>query len=282
MSLAEASAMNQDEQPASFKYCEAEMTQAQFHPLAGGTAAVFTTPAPDKTGGNEDAAILIPVGENACVLAVADGVGGMRAGAQASGIAVERLRTSVSAVTGNGQSLRDAILNGIEEANREILELGIGASTTLAVVEIQNHEARSYHVGDSMILVVGQRGRLKLQTIPHSPVGYALESGYLEEDEAMHHVDRHIVSNMLGSAEMRIEIGPVLKLAAYDTLLLASDGLADNLHVEEIVESIRKGRLPVIVRQIIARVRERMVNAQGPEPSKADDLTFIVYRRARN
>ena len=82
------------------------------------------------------------------------------------------------------------------------------------------------------------RGRVKLQTISHSPVGYAVESGMLDDQEAMHHEERHVVSNIIGTPEMRIEIGPPIDLATYDTLLVATDGLADNLHIEEIIERI--------------------------------------------
>ncbi len=35
----------------------------------------------------------------------------------------------------------------------------------------------------------------------------------LDEDEAMNHEDRHVVSNMIGAEDMHIELGPVVKLA---------------------------------------------------------------------
>ena len=51
----------------------------------------------------------------------------------------------------------------VEAANRAVAELGVGAATTLAVVEIQGRSVRTYHVGDSMILAVGQRGKVRFQ-----------------------------------------------------------------------------------------------------------------------
>ena len=107
----------------------------------------------------------------------------------------------------NRAELRDAILNGFEDANGAVQALGIGAATTLAVVEVKENIVRPYHVGDSMILVVGQRGKIKLQSVPHSPVGYGVESGLLDEKEAMYHEERHLVSNVVGSPDMRIESG---------------------------------------------------------------------------
>ena len=49
--------------------------------------------------------------------------------------------------------------------------------------------------------------------------------------------------NVIGSSDMRVEVGPALQLAARDTVLLASDGLFDNLYIDEIVDTIRRGPL---------------------------------------
>ena len=129
-----------------------------------------------------------------------------------------------------------------------------------------------------MILVCGGRGKVKLQTVPHSPVGFALEAGILDEDEAMHHKDRHLVSNVIGMPEMRIEIGSTLKFKPRDTLLLASDGLFDNLHIDEIVDYIRKGPLLKSVGGLIDEAKTRMIKRQAGLPSKPDDLTVLAYR----
>jgi len=274
-------------------YLRADMEGAEIQPIGGGRAAVFTVRAPGKEAPNEDAAALIATGADSCILVVADGMGGGRGGEQASGLAIESLRDSVGEkLAANGEpsdnDLRNAILNGIETANRKITELGIGAATTLAAVEVRGRTVRPYHVGDSMILLVGNRGRVKLQTVSHSPVGYGVEAGLIDEREAMHHEERHVVSNMIGTAEMRIEVGPPLEMAKHDTLLIASDGLFDNLHLEEIVERVRKGPLKKGVARLVADGRRRMERwnaTPGGEtptartrPSKPDDLTFIAFR----
>ena len=151
--------------------------------------------------------------------------------------------------------LRPAILNAIEQANELILELGTGAATTIAVVEIIDHTVRPYHVGDSGILITGQRGRVKLETMAHSPVGYAVGAGLMTPEEALYHEDRHLVENVLGSGGMRIEIGPPIELARRDTLLLASDGLFDNMRVGEIIAQIKAGPLPRQASALIAEAR---------------------------
>jgi serine/threonine protein phosphatase PrpC len=169
-------------------------------------------------------------------------------------------------------------LNGIEAANGAVRELGTGAATTLALIEIQDGTIRPYHVGDSVILLTGQRGKLKMQTIAHSPIGYAVEAGLMEEEEAIHHEDRHVISNVIGSDQMRIEIGPPIKMASRDTLILASDGLLDNLLPSEIVEFVRSGPLDEALAALVAEARRRMGDDNGKAPSKPDDLTVIAYR----
>jgi len=259
-----------------------EMPRPELHAVADGQAAVFSRTAPGKESPNEDAAALLTVNQHTAILVVADGVGGQAAGELASDLAVRRMIDAIRSGPTDGPSLRGSILNGIEQANRAIAELGVGAGTTLAVAEVQGRTVRPYHAGDSLIMVVGQRGRLKLQTVSHSPVGYAVEAGVLDEEEAMHHEDRHVISNMLGTADMRIEIGSTVELAPFDTLLLATDGLLDNLHNAEIIEQVRRGPVERVARRLVEQCHTRMVDPQPGLPCKPDDLTFIVFRGARS
>lgn len=262
------------------QFLNLELVPGEVSAFAGGSVAVYSARSPDKQSPNEDAAVLIPFNGHAGVLAVADGLGGERAGEQASRTALAELIASIAAADPAEPTLRTAILNGFENANRAVSALGVGAGTTLVVAEILGRTIRSYHVGDSMTLVVGQRGKIKLQTISHSPVGYAIEAGLLDEAEAMHHEDRHVVSNMLGSPAMRIDLGPTIELAPRDTLLLASDGLFDNLHIEEIVARIRKGPLDRAAQTLFDDCRRRMSGVEEGQPSKPDDLTFLAFRPA--
>jgi serine/threonine protein phosphatase PrpC len=263
---------------------EAEMTEVANFEFLGGSVAVFTARSPHKETANEDVAAIWPIGGTSGVLAVADGLGGHVGGEKASRLAAEAVQKSLLAAApasqdaGEPVDLRAAILNGIEAANERVRELGTGSATTMALVEIQGRTIRPYHVGDSAILVTGQRGKLKLQTIPHSPIGYAVEAGLMDEEDAIHHEARHVISNVIGSNEMRIEIGPPIELAPRDTLLLASDGLFDNLLPDEVVEAVRSGPLDEAVGELVATAQQRMANQKDGVPSKPDDLTVIAYR----
>ena len=96
----------------------------------------------------------------------------------------------------------------------------------------------------------------------------------------MHHEERHVISNVIGSTDMHIDVGSAVELSPRDTLLLASDGLSDNLHMPEIVECIRKGSLESVAEDLARRARERMEGARDGEPCKPDDMTFVIFRLA--
>ncbi len=259
-------------------YSQADFEKPLVTSFLRGNAVFFTARAPGKTTSNEDCLALLPFDNESGVLIVADGLGGLPAGSTASQLAIDSMTRVLHEAKTDEIPLRDAILNGIEQANEAILQQASGMATTLAVIEIQEHTIRHYHVGDAMIMLTGQRGKLKAYTVPHSPMGYAVEAGILDEDEAVHHEERHIVSNVVGAADMSISIGTTLQLASRDTLLLASDGLFDNLYMEEIVEIIRKGSLDKAAEKLVSLCQQRMQHPQQGFPSHADDLSFILYR----
>jgi serine/threonine protein phosphatase PrpC len=249
------------------------------HRLGSGQVAIRSLKAPDKDTPNEDGAAVIPVNNSAVVLAVADGVGGMRRGRDAAAITLRTLTRLIHETAPDGDRLRTVIMDAVEAANREILALGVGAATTLAVAEISGGHVRSYHVGDSEIFSVGQRGKIKLSVTPHSPTGFAIEAGLMDEDEALLHDERHMLSNVVGTDDMRIEVGTAVRLAQRDTVLLASDGLVDNLRVDEIVQIIRKGPLEVAADELVRRAAGRMSEVSADHPSKPDDLTVVLFRQ---
>jgi serine/threonine protein phosphatase PrpC len=256
-----------------------EMQAPVCAPLADGLACVFTAPRSGRETANEDSVALIPGEAGSAVLAVADGLGGLPAGSLASGLALQQLADSVAGRSGDDQ--REAVLTGIETANTVVMADGQGGGTTLAVVSIDSDTMRAYCVGDSMVMVCGQRGKLKYQSVAHSPspVGYAQRSGMLDEDEAMFHDERHLVSNIVGTVEMHVEVGPIVNLALHDTVVLGSDGLFDNLFTSEIIERIRSGPLEAAANRLLETCRERMASVEDGRPHKPDDLAFILYRR---
>ncbi|HEY5601726.1 MAG TPA: PP2C family serine/threonine-protein phosphatase [Gammaproteobacteria bacterium] len=261
-------------------YANVSMDSAgEMFSIGAGKVVVYARRSPQKQSENEDSAGAFSLGEHDCALVIADGVGGMPCGAQASRIVIESLQESFAKASASEFGYREPMLNGIEEASQRVIALGVGAGSTVAAVEICNNVLRPYHAGDSMIIVVGQKGKIKQQTISHSPVGYAVEAGLLDADEALHHDNRHEISNFVGFQEMRIEIGPAIELARYDTVLIASDGLFDNLQLTEIIGIIRKNPLRKVSQQLASLCGNRMQHAEPGYPSKPDDVAFVLFRR---
>ena len=246
----------------------------------GGEFVAYTCRSPDKSTENEDTVAVIPYGPGAAVMLVADGAGGLPAGKRASLTAAQSLEASLQKSMAETMLLRTAILDGIDAANAAVQALGNGSATTLTVVTVEGRTVRAYQIGDSEAMVVGQRGLVRLQTTPHSPTGFAVEAGFLDEKEALHHEDRHLVSNFLGAADMRIDVGAELSLQPRDTIMLASDGVMDNVHVNEIIERIRKGPLGEAADKVVALARHRMAGLSAAQPSKPDDLSLILFRKA--
>jgi len=244
-----------------------------------GEVSIVSVADHEKPRPNEDSAAIIPVNEQYLVLIVADGVGGMAGARRASNLTVKTIREHIEAIDEtNEPRLRTAILDGIEAANQAVLDLGTGSASTLALAELGPGYVRSYHVGDSILLMCGQRGVLKLMTIPHSPVGFAMEAGLIDESEALQHAELNLIFNVIGSADMRIEIGSELPIAARDSLLLASDGLTDNVLQEEIINTIRTGPTSEALGAIMDLAQNRMTEGKPGQPSKPDDCTAILFR----
>ncbi len=234
---------------------------------------------PGKRSSNEDAAAVLSIDDQTLVLILADGCGGKRGGQLASQALIRSLARSLRSNNVAPNRLRERILAGIEEANQEILSWKMGAACTAAVVEIHGSTARSYYIGDSKILIASPRARVRFESICHSPVGYAVASGLLSNQQAIHREDRNIVSNVVGCRNMRIEMGPAIELRRGDQILLASDGLDDNLLDREILKRMQTGSLKERVSKLAKLARHRMLHPSELGPSKPDDLTILLARR---
>jgi serine/threonine protein phosphatase PrpC len=148
----------------------------------------------------------------------------------------------------------------------------------LCVGALTDETLRVFHVGDAEALLCSNRGKLKFSTVAHSPTAMAVELGMMNEREAMNHEDRNIVNNHVGSREMRIEIGPSLRVGKRDTVLLASDGLFDNLMVTKVVDRVRSKDLAKRAESVLKHARQRMLIDSTLQTAKPDDLSVLMFR----
>lgn len=237
----------------------------------------FSCVAPEGKEINEDGMGYLVLGEDHVLLAVADGVGGQRLGSKASRLALYTVFKSVESRTKKSLSVTEAIQEGILKANRKIINLKVGAATTYSLVEVKGKRLRTYHVGDSLICIYGPRGKLRFQSISHSPVGYAEVSGWMNEDFALRHEERHIVTNVLGIEDLKIEFAQSSRLSKGDIVLMASDGLSDNLKQAEIISCMAEKNLEAVLEKLVTMSRNRMKNLDQAF-AKPDDLTVMLFQ----
>jgi PPM family protein phosphatase len=216
---------------------------------------------------NEDAYVFEPP-----LFAIADGMGGARAGEVAAGIAATALRD------GRRDVIDEASLEAsIEEANRRVWErsvadpstAGMGTTVTVALVHGGGGEIVFGHVGDSRAYRL--RGDVLEQiTTDHSLVAELVESGVLTPEEAETHPQRSAITRAVGT-ERAIEVDVfTVPGEPGDLFLLCSDGLTDMLTEEAIASALLDAdRDP-------ARAAERLVaaaNARGGE----DNITVVLF-----
>lgn len=83
-----------------------------------------------------------------------------------------------------------------------------------------------------------------------------------------------MVTNLVGTDNMRIEIGTAVGFAKHDTLMLCSDAVTDNLSTDQIVELIRCEPL----RQCLINLEQSCVAAMEEPSGRKDDLSVILMR----
>ncbi len=260
-------------------YCRANFESAEVVSNDFGHIAVYTKPAPyrlaDTQDTNQDSVAVCYLPCGASIIAVADGVGGQKGGAEASEIAVSTLLEKVKPIK-SLEHLTGAIVDSIEVSNAKIQDLGIGAGSTVVIASISAYEVRFYSVGDSAAFVFGGQGKLKYRTIEHSEVGFAVEAGLIDSDNALEQSNRNIILNALGYPDMRMELSPPIKLAAKDTIFLATDGILDNLSPTQISENICAGPIQTRANRIVALAEQNMQS--GSEFAKEDDVSVALYQ----
>lgn len=164
------------------------------------------------------------------LFAVADGMGGHRAGEVASSMAVEALRARLQARQPDLQLMRQAF----EEANRRIScaaekdERLQGMGTTMTALWQTERSVLIAHVGDSRVYLL-RGGRLRQVTDDHSVVAELLRCGLITPQEARRHPYRNVITRSLGSAPT-VEVDLLERdREPGDLWLLCTDGLSNML-----------------------------------------------------
>lgn len=175
---------------------------------------------------NEDA---VRVDPSIGIFAVADGMGGHRAGERASFLAVQELQDFVQ-YRADGKAEEDVVRAAFRAANEAIFRESLenpsvrGMGTTMTAVLLRGAEYVIGHVGDSRAWLV-RRGVCRQLTLDHSVIGEQMREGLITEEQARTHPMRNVLTRSLGNlaaVEVDIYTGPVL---AGDTFVIGSDGM---------------------------------------------------------
>ncbi len=197
---------------------------------------------------NEDSVIILKNSEDEYILAVADGMGGHRAGEVASSIAISYLAKHFGE-TFHGLSKDDAILwinDMVSEINTLIFKHeeshpeSVGMGTTLVLAIYTKDYLLFGNIGDSSGFVIKDR-KLHKVTVDHSLVNLLVEAGEITEEEAKDHPRKNVLMRALGSSpEIEADIFDVIEKDNVTGILLASDGLTnmlDSSKIEDVLNS---------------------------------------------
>ena len=175
---------------------------------------------------------------------LADGRGGHKAGAVASGMAVDLMGEAMRAALLSGEPLtaegaRSLIAGHIVRANAQIHAAGDsrreygGMGTTLVVALWHGAWVSVGHVGDSRFYRL-RDGALTRLTRDHTLIQEQVDRGMLSAGDARTAAGRNILTRALGTEPNVDADVDTFESAAADVYVLCSDGLTEMLEDEEI------------------------------------------------
>jgi PPM family protein phosphatase len=214
---------------------------------------------------NEDDFVLAPP-----FFAVADGMGGAKAGEVASAMATEGFEDERD----SGEPAEVQLARILREANRRIYDLAVsdeshrGMGTTLTAAKVTGEEISIGHVGDSRAYRM-RDGELEQLTKDHSLVAELERSGQITAEAAEHHPQRSIITRALGP-EPDVEVDTyTLAGREGDAFLLCSDGLTSMISDDEIGSILRSAGS-------LDEAADALVRAANQSGGK-DNITVVLF-----
>jgi serine/threonine protein phosphatase PrpC len=220
---------------------------------------------------NEDAFVCDPP-----LFAVADGMGGARAGEVASSLAAAALKERGDGDTGDGER---RVADLIQEANRRVHQRalddaaasGMGTTMTVALFHGDGSVAMG-HVGDSRAYLL-RDGALEQVTEDHSLVAELVRRGELSPEEAEVHPQRSVITRALGT-DPDVDVDTfTLQSQEGDVFLLCSDGLTTMVDVGTINEIVERNRHDL---RAAGRALIKEANDRGGD----DNITTVLFEVA--
>ena len=224
---------------------------------------------------NEDAYSNISI-ENYDFFIVADGMGGHSDGELASSLAsssfVDYIKKSNVSDFDNIISLQKKAIN---YANKEVLKLAgekkekMGTTVVCVCIDYKNSKAHVSHIGDSRVYLYKNKELIQL-TKDHSLLNDLIDSGALNEKEANDFANKSAITRAVGISPNTVADTKSIDLDDNDLILMATDGLTNELDEEEIIDIIEKQS---DVYDISMSLVDAAINAGG-----RDNITVTTIR----
>lgn len=177
---------------------------------------------------NEDSLLMKRKGDEWLFL-LADGLGGMGHGEQASGTAVQSAAARFAWDPDRDHILENCVVTAqqavlqSQKQNPEFRKM----ATTFVGLRILGDVASWIHIGDSRLYFFRQ-GHLSFQTVDHSVPQMLVNMGEITPDQIRHHPDRNRLLKIIGidwGETPGYTVGQPVLLQPGDSFLLCSDGL---------------------------------------------------------
>jgi protein phosphatase len=202
---------------------------------------------------------------------VADGMGGLTQGSEASSTAVRSFLQAYKLKTAK-ESVAEALTRSLLEANRAVLRVAENASlgevgTTLAAAVMRGDSVYYISAGDSRIYWF--RGtsltRLTADHVYATKLNRESAQGKISREEARSHPERASLTSYLGQTELELvdRNNQPLTVHPDDCVILCSDGLYRALAEGEIVGAFRNDlqhACDMLVKQVLAKQRKQQDN----------------------
>ena len=209
--------------------------------------------------------------------ALADGMGGLAQGEEASRVAVNTVLDGLSGEAKNTRNHREGwLVSLVEQANAQVSKVVQNGGTTLSLVLLESTKMSIAHVGDSRIYLV-RDGEIHQLSEDHSLVALLVASGQISEAESRQHPDRNVLTKSLGAkkhlAQGYVQTLTNKELHDGDVILLCSDGVWDLVSDQELMELFMPMMPPTVLQTTVNQVIRMVLNRGAP-----DNATLLALR----
>ncbi len=179
---------------------------------------------------------------------LADGMGGYNGGDIASKLAIQSIKSyiennfnqiekdkaSIIQLVGSSIEYANMLIYEKAKKNKELQKMG----TTIEVCLIYNNRVYIGHIGDSRIYRI-RNDIIRKLTQDHSYVQKLVKDGTITKEQAVNHPQKNMLMKALGCGSF-VEPDVMVKgFMKQDILVMASDGLTNQVEKEEICRSAK-------------------------------------------